>query len=59
MKVLTTNKNFGQKCINYLGPVLFNSLPNHVKSYLNNKIKFKECLSIVLSNEINIHVKTH
>jgi len=41
MKVLATNTSFGQKFIIYLGPVHFNSLPNHVKSYVNNKNKFK------------------
>jgi len=31
IKVLFTNTSFGQKFINYLGPVIFNALPINVK----------------------------
>ena len=53
IKILATNTSFGQKFINYLGPVHFNSLPNQVKSDVINKNNFKVCLSTVLFKELN------
>ncbi|KAF0755869.1 Reverse transcriptase domain-containing protein [Aphis craccivora] len=55
VKVLATNTSFVKNFINYLSPVHFNSLPNHIKSYVNNKNNFKGCLSIVLFKELNLY----
>jgi len=59
VKVLATNTSFGQKFVNYLGPIQFNSLPNHVKSYVNNTNEFKGCLRIFLSKELNLYTHNY
>lgn len=53
MKVLFTNTSFGQKFINYLGPVIFNALPIDVKkSIFNDKIIIKKCIHNFLFSEL-------
>jgi len=45
--------SFGQKFINYLGPVNFNSLPIDIKkNILNDNINIKKCLNFVSFTEI-------
>lgn len=47
IKIDYTNKNIGQKFVNYLGPKIFNSLKLNVKKYLrtNTKINMNRYIS--------------
>jgi len=53
IKVLFTNTSFGQKFINYMGPVIFNALPIDVKKNIfNDQINIKKCINNILSSEL-------